>query len=210
MSSGVSRILIADDHEIVLRGLRILFETQPDLEVVAECSDADTVVELAMASGPDIAIIDYLAPFDGPRLLAELKRRLPKLKVLIYTMHDSEDAALEMIAAGASGYVLKSETEQHLLAAVRALASHRPYVGLREAGSLLDRLPGQKSGKLTPRELEVVHLLARGLINPEVARDLNISIKTVETHRSSIMHKLGLKNTAELVRYAIRNHIIDA
>ncbi|RYG28998.1 MAG: response regulator transcription factor, partial [Burkholderiales bacterium] len=121
------RILIADDHEIVLRGLRILFETQPDLEVVGEACDPAAAVEQAMGCSPDIAIIDYRPPFNGSNLLSELKRRLPKLKVIIYTMHGSEDVALEMIGAGANGYVLKSETEQHLLAAIRAVANHQSY-----------------------------------------------------------------------------------
>ncbi|RYE54617.1 MAG: response regulator transcription factor [Rhizobiaceae bacterium] len=217
MANGVSRILIANDHEIVLRGLRILLEPQIDLEAVAEAHDARTAVEKAVECSPDIAIITYRPPFNGSTLLSELKARLPKLKVIIYTAHGGEDEALEMLRAGANGYVLKSETEQHLLAAIRAVANGGSYVGLRAAGSHLDQVPPHRharlrsqQGMLTPRQVEVVRLLARGITNPEVAHDLNISIKTVETHRAAIMHKLDLGNTADLVRYAIRNHLIDA
>ena len=213
MSSVTRRILIADDHDVVRRGVRTLLETRPNLHIVAEASNGRAALEEARSTQPDIAVIDYSLPeLNGLDLTAALKRENPRLEVLVYTMHEREDLVLEVLRAGARGYVLKSDTEKHLLAAIDALSIHRPYFSGVISETLLERFLDSSphaQATLTHREREVVQLIAEGKINKEVGYILNISVKTVETHRASAMHKLKLRTTAELVRFAVRNNIIE-
>jgi len=214
MSSSIRRVLIADDHDVVRRGVRTLLETRPNMNVVAEAANGREALEEARVARPDIAVIDYSLPeMNGLDLTLALKREFPNVEVLVYTMHNREDLVLEVLRAGARGYVLKSDTERHLLSAVDALAVHRPYFSGIISETLLERaLDASRTSQatLTHREREVVQLIAEGRINKEISYILNISVKTVETHRAAAMHKLKLRSTAELVRYAVRNNIVQA
>ena len=213
MTSAIRRVLIADDHDVVRRGVRTVLEARPNLQVVAEAGSGRAALEQAKATSPDIAIIDYSLPeLNGLDLTLALKRDIPGVEVLIYTMHDREELVVDALRAGARGYVLKSDTERHLLAAVDALSIRRPYFSGVVSETLLERFlesaPAAQA-TLTHREREVVQLIAEGKINKEIGHILDISVKTVETHRASAMHKLKLRTTAELVRYAVRNNIIQ-
>lgn len=215
MGGLLKKILIADDHDIIRRGVRALLETRSDLQVVAEASTGREALAAARETLPDIAIIDYSLPeLNGYDLTVTMKRELPRTEILIYTMYDRESMILGALRAGARGFILKSETEEHLFAAINALAIHRPYFSGGVSETLLDQFlstkPETALGTLTRREREVVQLIAEGKLNKEIARLLEISIKTVETHRATAMHKLKLRTTAELVRYAVRNSIIEA
>jgi DNA-binding NarL/FixJ family response regulator len=215
MRNPVRRILIADDHDIIRRGVRTLLEARQDLQVVAEASTGRSALLLARETQPDIAIIDYSLPeLNGRDVTLELKREFPRLQVLIYTMHDREDTVMEVLHAGARGFVLKSDAERHLLAAVDALSINRPYFSPSVSETLLQQYlcskPHSGSNVLTRREREVVQLISEGKINKQVAQILQISVKTVETHRATVMQKLKLGTAADLVRYAVRNHIVEA
>lgn len=214
MGSSTRRILIADDHDVVRRGVRTLLETRPNVQIVAEASNGRAALEDARSTRPDIAVIDYMLPeLNGLDLTIALKREVPRIEILLYTMHDREDLILEVLRAGARGYVLKSDTERHLLAAIDALSIHRPYFSGVISETLLERFLDSAptaQATLTHREREVVQLIAEGRINKEVGHLLDISVKTVETHRAAAMHKLKLRTTAELVRYAVRNNIVEA
>jgi DNA-binding NarL/FixJ family response regulator len=214
MESATHRILIADDHDVVRRGVRTLLETRPNLVIVAEANNGRAALEEARLTKPDIAVIDYSMPeLNGLDLTRALKREIPRIEILLYTMHDREDLILEVLRAGARGYVLKSDTERHLLSAIDALSIHRPYFSGVISETLLDRFLDSAptaQATLTHREREVVQLIAEGRINKEIGHILTISVKTVETHRASAMHKLKLRTTAELVRYAVRNDIVQA
>lgn len=216
MSTPHKKILIVDDHDAVRQGVRTFIEGNQNWLVVGEASTGQDGLDLAKELQPDIAVIDYSLPsLNGLELTRGIKKASPRTEILVYTMHDREDIILEVLRAGARGYVLKSETSVHLLSAVEALSIRRPYFSGRISQTLLDRIllapDNEASGcLLTPREREIVQLIAEGNINKRIAFLLNISIKTVETHRSSIMHKLNLKTTADLVRYAVRNNMIQA
>ena len=215
MAGPVKRILIADDHDVIRRGVRALLETRADLQVVAEASNGRDALAAARETIPDIAIIDYSLPeLNGYDLTVSIKRELPRTEILIYTMYDRESMILDVLRAGARGFILKSETEEHLFAAINALSIHRPYFSGGVSETLLDQFlrtkPQTALSALTRREREIVQLIAEGKINKEIARLLDISVKTVETHRATAMHKLKLRTTAELVRYAVRNSIIEA
>jgi DNA-binding NarL/FixJ family response regulator len=215
MAGQIKRILIADDHDVIRRGVRALLETRADLQVCAEAANGRDALAAAREHRPDIAILDYSLPeMNGYDLTVALKREIPRLEILIYTMYDRESLILDVLRAGARGFILKSETEDHLFAAINALALHRPYFSGGVSETLLDQFLRTKSdtalSALTRREREIVQLIAEGKINKEVARLLDISVKTVETHRATAMHKLKLRSTAELVRYAVRNSIVEA
>lgn len=215
MSSPIRRIMIVDDHDAVRRGLRSLIETRPNYQVVAEAPTGRAALAMAKELEPDIAILDYSLPeLNGLDLSHQLKRAYPRLEILIYTMHDQEEVIIEVLRAGVRGFVLKSDTERHLIAALDALSIHRPYFSGAVSETLLEKFleskPRPSASSLTHREREIVQLIAEGCINKEIAQLLNISVKTVETHRASAMHKLRLRTTADLVRYAIRNSIIQA
>ena len=207
--------MIADDHDLIRRGVRTLLEQRPNWQVVAEATTGREALQLARDTVPDIAIIDYSLPeLNGRDLTVELHRVLPRLEILIYTMHDREDMILDVLQAGARGFVLKSDSEQDLMSAVDALSVHRPFFSGSISETLLTQYlrsrPQPTSSTLTHREREVVQLIAEGKINKQVAQLLNISIKTVETHRATAMQKLKVRTTAELVRYAVRNNIVAA
>ncbi len=208
------RILLADDHNVLRRGVRTLLEARQNLQVVAEAASGYEALRLARETKPDIAIVDHSLPeLNGTDLTIELKRELPKIEVLIYTMHDREEIILEVLRAGARGFVLKSDTERHLLSAIDSLSVRRPYFSGAISETLLEQYlrskPQSSSSSLTHREREVVQLIAEGKINKQVAQLLDISVKTVETHRATAMQKLGLRTAAELVRYAVRNHLVE-
>jgi len=209
------RILIADDHQAMRQGVRSLLESHSAWQVVAEASDGREALRLARETKPDIAILDYSLPqMNGLELTRAIKHELPRTEILIYTMHDRESILVDVLRAGARGYVLKSDSGTHLIAAVEALAMRRPYFSGAISETLLEHFVDSdhsagRSIVLTPREREIVQLIAEGKINKQIAHMLDISVKTVETHRAAAMHKLKLRTTAELVLYAVRNNIVE-
>jgi DNA-binding NarL/FixJ family response regulator len=215
MSSPIKRILIVDDHDAVRRGVRQLLETKPYYQIVAEAADGRTALKLARETRPEIAILDYSIPeLNGLDLSHALKREFPRIEILLYTMHDREEIIMNVLRAGVRGLVLKSDAEKHLIAALDSLSIHRSYFSGAISDALLDQFleskPQPVASSLTHREREVVQQVAEGQINKEIAARLNISVKTVETHRASAMRKLKLRTTADLVRYAVRNQLIQA
>jgi DNA-binding NarL/FixJ family response regulator len=214
MTSPIRRIIIVDDHDAVRRGVRQLLETKPHYQVVGEAPDGRSALELARETRPDIAILDYSIPeLNGFDLAHALKREFPRIEILVYTMHDREEIIMDVLRAGVRGFVLKSDTEKHLLAALDALSIHRSYFSGAISDALLNQFleskPASLASSLTHREREVVQQVAEGRINKEIAQRLSISVKTVETHRASAMRKLKLRTTADLVRYAVRNQLIQ-
>ena len=215
MTSPIRRILIVDDHDAIRRGVRQLLETEPYYQLVGEAANGREGLELARQVRPDIAILDYSIPeLNGLDLSHSLKREFPRIEILLYTMHDREEIIMNVLRAGVRGFVLKSDTEQHLVAALDALSIRRPYFSGAISDTLLEQFldskPHALASSLTHREREVVQHVAEGRINKEIAARLNISVKTVETHRASAMRKLKLKTTADLVRYAVRNQLTQA
>jgi DNA-binding NarL/FixJ family response regulator len=210
---AVVRILIADDHEVVRAGLQRILEAQSNWEVVAVVGNGSEAIQKATETKPDVAVIDYSMPLvNGIEVTRQVRAQLPKTEVLVFTMHDNETLIGELLKAGARGYLLKSDANRHLIAAIEALALHRPYFTPKVSDALLNSFtgrPGKKNTLLTSREREVVQLIAEGHTNKAIARLLNISLKTVETHRAAVMRKLNLSSFAALVRYAIRNKMIE-
>jgi len=212
MSNAARRVLIADDHEVIVQGVRGLLEARPNHHIVAEAFDGREALEAARATRPDIAVIDYMMPeLNGLELTRALKQEFPGIEILLYTMYARESLILEVLRAGARGCVLKSDSETHLLAAVDAVSVGRAFFSSALSGRLLDCLVDTSSNPrttLTDREREVVRLIASGKMNKQVGAILEISNKTVESHRAAAMHKLNLRTTAQLVRYALRNDIL--
>ncbi len=215
---SVVRILVADDHEVVRRGLRTLLEAQPEFQVCGEAANGREAVQKAKECKPDLVVMDIAMPeLNGLEATREILRALPQTEVLILTMHESEQVVREVLEAGARGYVLKCDDGRDLVRAVKTLRQHKPMFTSRVAELLLrGYLDGVQAGNaepslpsLTPREREIVQLLAEGKSNKEVAVLLDISLKTVEAHRANIMHKLNLHSITELVHYAIRNNIVE-
>jgi DNA-binding NarL/FixJ family response regulator len=208
------QILLADDHVIVRRGLRALLETNQDFVVCAEAGDGRDAVELAIKHKPDIAVVDVSLPIlNGVEATRQIRRGSPATEVLVFTMHDSDELISEVLHAGARGYLLKSEADDQVINAVRTLARHRPFFSTKVSETLLDKFNSGSTGPsnlLTRREREIVQLIAEGNSNKKIALLLDVSIKTVETHRSAAMYKLGIRSVAELVRYAVRNKLIQA
>jgi DNA-binding NarL/FixJ family response regulator len=210
----VTRILIADDHEVVRSGLRAVLETHKGWQVVAEAENGKDAISKALGSKPDIAIIDYSLPvINGIDATRQIRACLPDTEVLIFTMHDSEVLLQELLEAGARGYLLKSDANKYLFAAVDSLANHMPFFTGRVSQQLLDSYlagrPPSSTGRLTPRERTIVRLMAEGQSNKEIGKILNLSIKTIESHRATAMRKLNFTSIAEVVRYAIRNKLIE-
>lgn len=206
------RILIADDHEVVRSGLRATLEAQPGWSVVAEAANGKDAVAKAAQVVPDVAIVDYALPLiNGIEVTRRIRIRNPGTEVLIFTMHDSETLIREMLSAGARGYLLKSDATTFLITAVESLAAHKPFFTGKISETLLESflVQGQHGDMLTGRERTVVQLIAEGYTNKEMADILNLSMKTIEAHRASALRKLELKNTAGLVRYAIRNKLVS-
>ena len=210
------RILIADDHDLIRRGIRQLLSVHKGWEIVHEASNGQDAVEFAASQKPDIAILDFSMPLmDGPTAAAKIIESSSDTRVIILTMHDSEQAIHDVLRAGALGLVLKSEADHVLLAAVEAVAAGRTYFTHRAASIVHETHRRQSSSylkaseprTLTDREREVIRLIADGLTNKEVAVSLRISTRTVESHRLNINRKIGFNSIADLVRYAIRNNM---
>ena len=210
----VTRILIADDHDIVRSGLRSILEAHPNWEVVAEAADGREAILNAIETKPDVAVVDYSLPLvNGVEVTRQIRARLPRTEVLIFTMHDNERLIEELLEAGARGYLLKSDAARYLVEAIEALAAHRPFFTAKVSEALLHSFrarPIREGSSLTNRERTVVQLVAEGHTNEETAQLLCIGIKTVETHRAAIMRKLNLASSADLVRYAVRNNLVEA
>jgi DNA-binding NarL/FixJ family response regulator len=212
----VTRILIADDHSIVRSGLRKVIDPKPDLEVVAEAEDGAEAVERALAEDVDLAILDVSMPrLTGIQAAAELRKHKPELRILMLSMHDSEQFLFESLKAGASGYVLKSGADEEIVDAARAAMRGESYL-YPSAVTTLVRDYVERGGRgeeqfdvLTPRELEVLKLIAEANTSKEIAEKLFISIKTVDRHRQNILEKLGMRDRVELTRYAIRRGLIQ-
>jgi DNA-binding NarL/FixJ family response regulator len=207
------RLLIADDHDVVRSGLHAILSSQPGWEVVAEAEDGMRAVELAAETQPNVAILDYQLPImNGIDATREIRAFHPQTEVLIFTMHGSEPLIHELLEAGAKGYLLKSDARRFLIAAVEALARHEPFFTGRVSETLLSaylaKRPASGDG-LTHRERGVVQLIAEGRTNKEAAQLLGINLKTVETHRAAAMRKIRATSSADLVRYAIRNKLIE-
>jgi DNA-binding NarL/FixJ family response regulator len=213
----VTRILIADDHSIVRSGLKKILDSKPDMEVVAEAEDGAEAVDKALKEDVHLVILDVSMPRKtGIQAAAELHKRKPELRVLMLSMHDSEQFLFEALKAGASGYVLKSGADTDIVDAVRAAMRGDSYL-YPSAVATLVRDYVERGGRgeeqfdvLTPRELEVLKLIAEAYTSKEIAKELWISIKTVERHRQNILDKLGMRDRVELTRYAIRRGLIQA
>ena len=209
----MTRILIADDHEVVRSGVRAILEAHEGWKVVAEAGDGKDAIAKAVETQPDIAIIDYSLPvMDGIEVTRQIHARLPKTEILIFTMHDNDVLVGELLGAGARAYLLKSDANRYLIAAVEALAEHKPLLTGKISQRLINVLLADRKGQkevLSPRERVVVQLIAEGHSNRKTAEILNLSIKTIESHRAEAMRKLNVKSTAGLVRYAIRNRLIE-
>ena len=212
----VTRILIADDFAVVRSGLRRLLDAKPDLEVVAEAADGHEAVKKALAEDVDLAILDVSMPrMTGIQAAAELHKRKPEMRLLMLSMHDSEQFLYEALKAGASGYVLKSGADTDIVDACRAAMRGDSFL-YPSAVTTLVRDYVERGGRgeeqfdvLTPRELEVLKLIAEAHTSKEIAELLFISIKTVERHRQNILDKLGMRDRVELTRYAIRRGLIQ-
>jgi DNA-binding NarL/FixJ family response regulator len=212
----VTRILIADDFAVVRSGLRRLLDAKPDLEVVAEAADGHEAVEIALKEDIHLAILDVSMPrMTGIQAAAELHKRKPEIRVLMLSMHDSEQFLFEALKAGASGYVLKSGADTDIVDACRAAMRGDSFL-YPSAVTTLVRDYVERGGRgeeqfdvLTPRELEVLKLIAEAHTSKEIAELLFISIKTVERHRQNILDKLGMRDRVELTRYAIRRGLIQ-
>src|ERR671919_56225 len=207
------RILIADDHGIVRSGLRMLIERQSDMEVIGEASDGAEARDFAIRERPDLAILDVKMPkLTGLQATREIREQAPDVSVLILSMYDDERYLFEALKAGASGYVLKAQADVELLEAVRAVERGEPFLTPEAQRALIKDVLGESAGgsdELTPREQEVVKLVAEAHTNREIAEILHLSEKTVENHRSNAMRKLGMRDRVELVRYAIRRGLIE-
>ena len=210
-----TELLIADDHGIVRGGLRALLDRQPDLEVVAEAADGAEALEQALALRPDLCILDVAMPkLTGLQVARELKAQAPGMQVLMLSMHDDERYLFEALRAGASGYVLKREADHDLVDAIRAVMRGEPFLTNAAQRSLVrewmaDGSEGPRE-PLTPREQEVLKLIAEAHTNREISRILHLAEKTVESHRGNLLRKLGMRDRVELVRYAIRRGLVEA
>ncbi|HEX9726077.1 MAG TPA: response regulator transcription factor [Vicinamibacteria bacterium] len=212
-----ARILLADDHELVRQGLKTVLKERPEWEVCGEATTGRDAVKLATELHPDVVVLDISMPeLNGLEAARQILKEAPKTEVLILTVHDSENLIQEVLDAGARGYILKSDASKHLIAAIDSLRNRKPFFTSRISEVLLNGylsgrgpLKGETTSRLTPRERQIVQLLAEGKSNKEVASTLNISVKTAETHRTNIMRKLDLHSISGLVRYAIRNNIIQ-
>jgi len=211
------RVLLADDHEVVRSGLRMVLEAQSDIEVVAEAADGAQALERALSEKVDLTVLDVSMPrMTGLQAAAELHRRRPELRILMLSMHDNEQYFFEALKAGASGYVLKTAANRDLVEACRACMRGEAFLYPPAVATLVrDYLDGARLGEappedpLTTRELEVVKLIAEGHTSDEIAAELVLSKKTVERHRANILDKLGMRNRVDLTRYAIRRGLVE-
>ena len=216
---GNLRILVADDHDIIRRGLRALLSSKPGWVVCAEAATGREAVTMAEQHKPDVVVMDISMPdLNGLEAARKIRKQLPKTEVVILSLHYSDQLVREIVDAGARAYIMKSDADRDLLIAIEALANHRSFFTSRAAEMLIDGFCRQSTvteprllmrNRLTSREREIVQLLAEGRSSKEVAVTLGISVKTAETHRANIMRKLELHSVSELVRYAVRNQIIE-
>ena len=208
-----ARILLADDHPVVRNGLRLILDSEPDLAVVAEASDGAEAVQLALDQEVDLAVIDVAMPRKtGLQAARELTRQRPGIRVLMLSMHRNEQYVLEAARAGAAGYVSKSVADRELVEACRAALRGAPFTCPPEARQVLGALlEGGEPGtdQLTPREAEIVKLVAEGCSTREIAELFVVSEKTVEKHRGNVLEKLGMRDRVDLTRYAIRRGLIE-
>ena len=212
------RILVADDHEVVRRGLCALLQSRPEWEICGEAADGREAVEKSQNLKPDAVIIDIGMPtLNGLEATRQILKANPHIRVLVLTLHDSDQMIREVLDAGARGFLLKSDAARDLISAVQALRRDNTYFTSRVAEMVLEgylKPPGKAvplaplRTRLTPREREVVQLIAEGKSTKEVAVALQLSVKTAETHRSNIMRKLELHSVSDLVLYAVRNNIV--
>jgi len=209
------RILVADDHSIVRQGIVSLLNASEAFHVVAEASDGVEAVDKAVALRPAVAVIDLSMPkLSGLEVVHRLQKEVPDTKILVLTMHDDQEYVVHLVRAGASGYLLKDSVSDELIDAVKSLSSGKAHFGPHAAQVLAEqyRTPGDAGadpyGSLTAREREVFHLVVEGSTTKEVARKLEVSVKTAENHRARVMDKLGVHNTAELVRYAAKKGLL--
>jgi len=212
-----TRILLADDHALVRHGLRRIIAAEPDLEVVAEAGDGAEAVDRALEGGVDLALLDVAMPrMTGIQAAGEIARRAPAVKLLMLSMHDNEQYLFEALKAGASGYVLKSVADRDLVEACRATVRGEPFLYPAAVTVLIaDYLARARAGEelpgdpLTPRELEVLKLIAEAHTSDQIAKTLTISRRTVDRHRENILAKLGMRDRVELTRYAIRRGLVE-
>ena len=216
MTRLTARILLADDHGLVRRGLQLILNAQPDLEVVAEASDGAEAVRLALEEEIELAILDVSMPrMTGLQAARELQRRRPELRVLILSMHENEQYLYEALRAGASGYVVKKVADRDLVEACRATIRGEPFLYPGSVTTLVrEHLRRARDGEmpqdpLTPRETEVIKLVAESYTNRQIAEALVISEKTVDRHRTNILEKLGMRDRVQLTRYAIRSGLVE-
>jgi DNA-binding NarL/FixJ family response regulator len=217
--SKTYRVLLADDHPVVRRGLRALLEAQPDIEVCGEASDGLEAVDLAKKSKPDLALLDLTMPeMNGLEVTTALKEHSPETDVLVLSMHFSEELAREVLRCGALGYMLKSDADSELVEAIDRVRRHQPFFTSRLASAMaqnfVDGTPenaeedAKPDSPLTDREIQVVQLLAEGKSNKQVAGTLGVSTRTVESHRNHIMHKMNFASFSELIRFAVRSSLV--
>jgi DNA-binding NarL/FixJ family response regulator len=213
------RILIADDHDLIRRGIRDLLQSHPGWKICGEATTGRDAVDKAEKLKPDIAILDISMPdLNGLEASRRIRKASPRTQVLILSMHCSDHLTREIVDAGVRGYIVKSDSARDLVIAVETLSNHRPFFtplatevilsNLNAAGPIT-KTPESIRDRLTSREREIVQLLAEGKSSKEIASFLNLSVKTVETHRTNLMRKLDVHNVSELVRYAVRNQIIE-
>ena len=210
------RVLLADDHTMVRESLVGLLQAEGDVQVVAQAANGIEAVEQALETRPDVVVTDLsMGVLNGLEVIRRLRDALPGTRVLVLTMHQEDEYVLQAVRAGASGYLVKDSAPAELLAAVRALHAGRAWFGPQAARALAEqlqhpeRMVNDPYGTLTAREREVLHLIAEGMTTKEVARRLSIGVKTAENHRGRVLAKLGLRNTAEVVRYAIGKGLLD-
>ena len=209
------RVLIADDHEIVRHGVRDLVSNHSGWEVCGEAADGQEAVALALKTQPNVAVLDVGLPrLNGVTATRLIRKGSPRTRVLLFTMHEDEETVYEALAAGARGYLLKTEGDQQLEEAITALGAGRPYFSSAVTQFLLDASLTERKRSLlesfTTRELEVAQLIAEGYSNKSIARQLAISVKTVESHRAAVLRKAEVHTAAEFVRFAIRHNLIRA
>jgi DNA-binding NarL/FixJ family response regulator len=208
-------ILIADDHEVVRRGIRALLEARPEWTICGEAATGREAAEKAEKLRPDLVLLDLAMPeTDGLGAIHNILAARPGTRILVLTMNDSGEMASRVLAAGASGLVLKSDAARDLVRAVQSIEKDQPFLSPAVTKLIIGHLakthaPGPSPGNLTPREIEVLKLLALGRSNKEAAATLDISVKTVDAHRSNIMRKLNLRTFSDLIQFAIRHQIID-
>jgi len=218
---SAARLLVADDHEIVRKGLCVLLRQQPGWEIVAECADGRDAVQKAKETKPDIVIVDISMPtMNGLEAVRQIVESVPHAKVLILTMHDSDLLIKQALKVGARGFLLKTDAARDLVPAVEALRHNKTFYTAKVTQMVLEgyldkeprtKVEGEDEGlRLTPRQKEIVQLLAEGKSSKEVAVVLGVSVKTAETHRANIMRRTECHSVTELVRYAVRNQIIQA